>query len=699
MVHISSNFSAAPLPERTDVVIVGAGPTGLSLACALAARGVAFVIVDRAAEGGHTSRAAVVHTRTLEVLEEIGVTHELVSRGVVVPHLTIRDRDRTLLSIPFGALPTLYPYTLMVPQHITEQVLNERLAALGGWVHRERTMTDLEIGADGATAVVSGPDGASTQVRARYVVGCDGMHSVVREQAGIGFIGDRYAQSFVLADVQMDWPLARNEVQLFFSPAGLVVVAPLPEDRYRVVATLDHAPEHPGLDDVQDLLTARGPAAAPPKVRELVWSSRFSVHHRLAESYRRGPVFLAGDAAHVHSPAGGQGMNTGIQDAVTLGRHARRCPRRPRRSCAPGQLRDEPPTGCPRRRLHDPPDHPRSHRQAPSRPTAAQQRARPDRTTPTRTAQAGHEPVRAGHRPRTPTPHRRSNATVDLTYQPTTESRETQMSEHMRSPASTPSEHDVPDSWTRARLTDPSTAGFVHVGATSGPWRLPVALPRTRRREALTLMRTAATTLCRDARVIRADVFKALLRPPGQPTRSADQDVPAADFDAVLLIETTTVADAIELSADHVLTGLLTALHQTAERTLVFTGSNVRRIAPVDHDRQGVFLFNYFSANSVETNLFAWQYTAGWFQDQTGLDNSTVLHPSDHTVVPYSLVNHCRWDRLRDVLPALLLKRSFRSFVLRVFSENQVTPRPVLYKLYRKDLAARLASCKPRVTP
>ena len=315
---MSSSPQHAALPERTDVVIVGCGPVGLSLACALAVRGIAFVVLDRATKGGNTSRAAVVHARTLEVLEEIDVSQDLVRRGVVVPRFTIRDRDRALLTVPFDILPTVYPYTLMVPQNITEEVLGDRLVALGGSVHRERAVTAVEADADGATVSVDGPGGASTRIRARYVVGCDGVHSVVREQTGIAFTGARYAQSFVLADVRMDWPLARDEVQLFFSPAGLVVVAPLPEDRYRVVATLDHAPECPGIEDVQALLDARGPAAEPATVRELVWSSRFLVHHRLAEAFRSGPVFLAGDAAHVHSPAGGQGMNTGIQDALVL---------------------------------------------------------------------------------------------------------------------------------------------------------------------------------------------------------------------------------------------------------------------------------------------------------------------------------------------------------------------------------------------
>jgi 2-polyprenyl-6-methoxyphenol hydroxylase-like FAD-dependent oxidoreductase len=149
-------------------------------------------------------------------------------------------------------------------------------------------------------------------------VGCDGAHSVVRDQAGIPFEGATYPQDFVLADVRTDWSLARTEVNLFFSPDGLVVVAPLPGGDFRVVATMDTAPEHPSLADVQALIDSRGPEAQIARLTEVIWSSRFRVHHRVAQSPRKGAYLLCGDAAHVHSPAGGQGMNTGIQDSISL---------------------------------------------------------------------------------------------------------------------------------------------------------------------------------------------------------------------------------------------------------------------------------------------------------------------------------------------------------------------------------------------
>lgn len=301
-------------PAATDVLIVGAGPVGLTLAAALVAEGIDVVLVDQQAAGGDTSRAAVVHARTLEVLEGLKVSENLVGRGVIVPRFTIRDRDRVLMAVDFSKLPTAYPFTLMVPQDVTEAVLRERLLALGGRIYRPYQVTAVTQDTDGATATMAGGE----TVRAAYVVGADGMHSVVRDQTGTGFSGDTYARSFVLADVHMDWPLPDDEVTLYFSPAGLVVVAPLPGGRHRIVATVDEAPEKPDRGLVQALLSARGPERDEALVADVVWSARFRLHHRLADHFRAGRIFLAGDAAHVHSPAGGQGMNTGIQDAVAL---------------------------------------------------------------------------------------------------------------------------------------------------------------------------------------------------------------------------------------------------------------------------------------------------------------------------------------------------------------------------------------------
>ncbi|XVU28417.1 FAD-dependent oxidoreductase [Actinoplanes sp. CA-054009] len=319
------------LPTTTDVLIVGAGPVGLATATALTLNGLDVTVVDRAATAAHTSRAAVVHARTLEALDRIGAAAPLVEAGIPAPRFTIRDRDRVLVPVAFDGLPTPYPYALMVPQPTTEAVLNERLTAAGGTVHRGQEL----VGLDSATAspattssATASPATASSatasfasgaRVTARWVVAADGMNSTVRRLAGIGF-GNAAAEgeSFTLADVKVDGGPPRDEVVLYFSRSGMLVWAPLPDGTVRIVAAVDDAPGKPTADYVQALLSTRGPARKPARVTEVVWGSRFRVHHRVADTFRAGPVLLAGDAGHVHSPAGGQGMNLGLRDTLAL---------------------------------------------------------------------------------------------------------------------------------------------------------------------------------------------------------------------------------------------------------------------------------------------------------------------------------------------------------------------------------------------
>jgi 2-polyprenyl-6-methoxyphenol hydroxylase-like FAD-dependent oxidoreductase len=302
------------LVNDTDVLVVGAGPTGLTLAASLLASGVRVAIVDRQAEGANTSRAGVINARTLEVLEGLDVSRRLVKEGIQAPLFTIRDGKRVLISIDFSALPTAYPYSLMLPQNDTERILLNRVIELGGEVVRPKVLESVTQNAEGVTAAFA--DGGT--IHASYVVGADGMHSTVREQAGIGFHGDSYEQSFVLADVHLTGGTPANEVILVWAKAGLTVIAPLPDGSFRIVAPLENAPEEPSPELIQHLLDDRTDRLGEMTVTDVVWGSRFRVHHRVADSYRSGRVLLAGDAAHVHSPAGGQGMNLGIQDAVAL---------------------------------------------------------------------------------------------------------------------------------------------------------------------------------------------------------------------------------------------------------------------------------------------------------------------------------------------------------------------------------------------
>jgi len=299
----------------TDVLIVGAGPTGLTLAASLLLKDINVVLIDRQAEGANTSRAAAVNARTLEVLDGstgLDVTRRLVKEGIEAPRFAIRDGAKVLLNIDFSGLETAYPFTLLIPQSTTERLLLDRVRELGGDVIRPKVLATVVQDATGVTATFDDGD----TIRASYIVGADGMHSTVREQAGIGFSGGAYEHSFVLADAQLSGDAPTDEVRLFWASEGLTVVAPLPNGDFRVVAPVDDAPEEPSVEFVQQLLDARGPGGIT--VTGIAWGSRFRIHHRVADTYRAGRMLLAGDAAHVHSPAGGQGMNLGIQDAVAL---------------------------------------------------------------------------------------------------------------------------------------------------------------------------------------------------------------------------------------------------------------------------------------------------------------------------------------------------------------------------------------------
>jgi 2-polyprenyl-6-methoxyphenol hydroxylase-like FAD-dependent oxidoreductase len=300
-----------------EIVIVGAGPTGLTLAAELKRLGVDSLIVDKQAEDANASRGAVIHARTLEVLEPLGVTADLPREGVIVPTFRTRDRDRILASISFERLRTAYPFTLMCPQNVTEAVLRRRLTELGVTIERPREVSSIRPSEDFVELEIKKGQQLRT-ARTNWLVGCDGMHSIVRESSAIPFDGGKYEESFA----QMAWPFPRTEVDLFFSKKGLVVVAPLPGGIFRIVATENRALSG-DISDFQQIIDERGPVRPRARIHRIVWSSRFHLQHRVSRTFRKGRVLIAGDAAHVHSPAGGQGMNTGFQDAVSLAKALR----------------------------------------------------------------------------------------------------------------------------------------------------------------------------------------------------------------------------------------------------------------------------------------------------------------------------------------------------------------------------------------
>jgi 2-polyprenyl-6-methoxyphenol hydroxylase-like FAD-dependent oxidoreductase len=309
--------------EHTTVVIVGAGPTGLTAAVRLAQLGIPYVLLDAAPAPTSTSNAALVHASTLEILAELGLGDALVAAGRRMDRIVMVDRGRPLVRVSFTNLPSRYAFALGVPQSTTEELLLRRLAELAGSVRRRHRVRTVR--AHGDVVVVTGTvespgEPVPFEIRARYVIGADGSRSAVRAAVGLDFPGDTYPSQFVLADVALTADgHADDEATINMSAHGVTVLARLPSGNHRIVATVAAEADVPARPDrafVDALLRDRGIHARP--AAEPVWSSAFRVHHRVAERFRVGRVFLAGDAAHIHSPAAGQGMNTGIADAFDL---------------------------------------------------------------------------------------------------------------------------------------------------------------------------------------------------------------------------------------------------------------------------------------------------------------------------------------------------------------------------------------------
>jgi 2-polyprenyl-6-methoxyphenol hydroxylase-like FAD-dependent oxidoreductase len=310
------------MTTRCDVLIVGAGPTGLALALWLTRLGVTPRIVDKAAEAGTTSRALAVQARTLELYRQLDLTEAVLAAGHRVPAINLWVKGSPKARLAFanvGEGLTPYPFLHIFPQDQHERLLIERLAAVGVTVERRTELLGCRERDDHVAARLRGPEGQETSCEAIYLAGCDGARSMVRETMGTGFPGGTYRQIFYVADVDLKGAVANGELHIDLDEADFLAVFPLAgEGRARLIGTVrDQRADNPETLRFEDV-SSRAIEHLKVQVEKVNWFSAYRVHHRVTDHFRKGRAFLLGDAAHIHSPAGGQGMNTGIGDAVNL---------------------------------------------------------------------------------------------------------------------------------------------------------------------------------------------------------------------------------------------------------------------------------------------------------------------------------------------------------------------------------------------
>jgi 2-polyprenyl-6-methoxyphenol hydroxylase-like FAD-dependent oxidoreductase len=303
-------------PPDIDVLVVGAGPVGLFLANECARRGLRSRLIEaRSAQSEH-SKALAIFPRTLEIFDMAGLVGPFIAKANRVTSVAVVAHGRTLARLRFAPEESPYPLVAMVPQDVTERLLVEQLQRKGGAVEYETSFVSAVQHRDHVSVTLD-RKGQRRELTAAFVVGCDGAHSAVRHLLNLPFEGAQYDALFMLADVQTNDTLPADELQLCPSEFGPVAVFPMSATRRRIVATIETAEgDAPSLDLVQKILSQRAPMGI--EAHALHWSSYFRIHHRQAAQLRVERIFIAGDAAHIHSPFGGQGMNTGLQDVWNL---------------------------------------------------------------------------------------------------------------------------------------------------------------------------------------------------------------------------------------------------------------------------------------------------------------------------------------------------------------------------------------------
>ncbi len=308
--------------KKIDVLVAGAGPTGLVIATELARRGVSFRIIDTERGPTDKSKAIGIQSRTMEVFYNMGLAAQFESRGLKMKAATLYDDGKKIMRVPFEELNNRFPFLLMIPQTDTEQILLSALDQYGAVVERETSLISFTQDENQVTAELQHHNGQVETVTAKWLVGCDGAHSTVRHHLNIPFEGSTYEDGFHLADVQVDWSLSRDEFHLMIHKGWLLAAFPLPgsPNRFRLLidAPADQADRNktPRLEEIQALVDERSHVKAV--LSNPNWMANYRIHRRIVSHLRENRVFLAGDAAHIHSPAAAQGMNTGIQDVFNL---------------------------------------------------------------------------------------------------------------------------------------------------------------------------------------------------------------------------------------------------------------------------------------------------------------------------------------------------------------------------------------------